>query len=92
MNLDKLKGMEDKKETDDGLSENKPGMSSKEREALCRNLINEILDSNPSIVENFNNGNINEIKHVVEILKERINFNISDEALNNIVGEEIITR
>ena len=92
MNLDKLKGMEDKKETDDGLSENKPGMSSKEREALCRSLINEILDSNPSIVENFNNGNINEIKHVVEILKERINFNISDEALNNIVGEEIITR
>ena len=92
MNLDKLKGMEDNKETDDSLSENKPEMSNTEKEELCRSLINEILDSNHSIVENFNNGNISEIKHVVEILKERIDFNISDETLNNIVGEEIITR
>lgn len=92
MNLEELKGMEDKKQTDDSLSEDKLEMSKEDKEELCRKLTNEILDSNLSIVEDFNNGNINAIKHTVEILKEKINFSISDEALNNIVGEEILTR
>lgn len=92
MNLEELKGIEDKKQTDDSLSENKPEISKEDKEELCRKLTNEILDSNPSIVEDFNNGNINTIKRTVEMLKEKIDFFMSDETLNNIVGEEILIR
>ncbi|MGL4654515.1 MAG: hypothetical protein ACRCWM_01310 [Sarcina sp.] len=92
MNLDELKGMEDAGVIDDSLTDRKMEISKAEKEELCRKLTNKILDSNPDIVENFNNGNITAIDDTVLLLKEKVDFDISDEALNNIVGEEILTR
>ncbi|MGL4454041.1 MAG: hypothetical protein ACRCTZ_23060 [Sarcina sp.] len=92
MNLDELKGIEDKEQTDDSLTEREPEVDKMEKEKLCRKLTNKILDSNPDIVASFNNGMITAIDDTVAILREKVDFNISDEALNNIVGEEILTR
>lgn len=92
MNLDELKGIEDVKQTDYSLTKRKSEIDRTEKEELCRKLANKILDSNPDIVANFNNGNITAIDDTVTILKGKVDFNISDETLNNIVGEEILTR
>ncbi|MGL4741541.1 MAG: hypothetical protein ACRC41_12165 [Sarcina sp.] len=64
----------------------------KHKEEIIRKLANEILDSNPQIVEEFNNGEINSIEEVASILKNELEFEVSDEAINNIVGEQILNR
>lgn len=64
----------------------------KHKEEIIRKLANEILDSNPQIVEEFNNGEINSIEEVASILKNELEFHVSDETINNIVGEQILNR
>lgn len=64
----------------------------KENEEKIRVLINEILDSNPKVIEAFNNGEITAIDVVVEIINNTFDFKIQKDILENIIGEEILTR
>ena len=61
-------------------------------ESIVKNLVNNILDNNPKIVEGFNNGETKSIDETFLILKERIDFEITDEEIRNIIGEEILIR
>ncbi|WP_297437494.1 hypothetical protein [uncultured Clostridium sp.] len=61
-------------------------------ESVVKNLVNNILDNNPKIVEGFNNGETKSIDETFLILKERIDFEITDEEIRNIIGEEILIR
>ncbi|MGL4761792.1 MAG: hypothetical protein ACRCWG_10085 [Sarcina sp.] len=92
MNLDELKGNEDTNSDEEGSTASESEFSKVEKEDLCRKLTNEILDLNPDIVDKFNNGNIAAIGDAVEKLRLKVDFDTTDEALNNIVGEEILTR
>lgn len=67
-------------------------VKSEENEKIIRILTNKILDSNPIIIEEFNNGETSAINEVVAQLQGRVDFDISDEAIRNIVGEEILIR
>ena len=92
MNVNELKENGDANPDEDSSTTTKTELSGSEKDEFCRKLTNKILDSNPDIVDNFNNGNIGAIGDTVEKLKEKVDFDITDETLNNIVGEEILTR
>lgn len=63
-----------------------------EQENKIKTLVNEILDNNPKIVEDFNNGETKSIDETVIILKEKIDFEMSNEEIRNIIGEQILIR
>lgn len=63
-----------------------------EKEEFIRKLTNKILDETPDIVDDFNKGNTSAITKVVSELQSRIDFDISEEAIRNIIGEEILIR
>ncbi|WP_297522431.1 hypothetical protein [uncultured Clostridium sp.] len=92
MNLNELNESGDVKQEEDSSRINKTELSNEKKEELARKLTNKILDSNPDIVEKFNNGDIAAINEAIEKLKEKVDFDILEETLNNIVGEEILTR
>lgn len=63
-----------------------------ENEEKIRVLINEVLDSNPKVIEEFNNGEITAIDIVIEIINDTFDFKVQKDVLENIIGEEILTR
>lgn len=63
-----------------------------EKQEIIRRLTNKILDESPDIVNDFNNGHTSAITKVVSELQNRIDFDISEEIIRNIIGEEILIR
>ncbi|MGL5633733.1 MAG: hypothetical protein ACRDDL_01450 [Sarcina sp.] len=91
MSLNELTDTTDNTE-EDLKNKEKSSEARKQNEEIIRKLVNEILDSNPQIVEEFNNGEINSIEEVASILKNELEFYVNDETINNIVGEQILNR
>ncbi|MGL4992448.1 MAG: hypothetical protein ACRC57_15075 [Sarcina sp.] len=55
-------------------------------------VINNILNKNPQIIDEFNRGETVAINKVILELKEQVECNLSEEFIKNLVGEEILTR
>lgn len=91
MNLSDLKEKEENNNNIKAEGSNQVIESNKKEDAL-KVLINQILDSKPEIIKEFNNGDIRVMDTVVLDIKERLGLSISDDALTNLVGEEILSR